>query len=471
MRKNFLFCLLLVVMLGVLLPCHAEDMEAQPYDYIWAYHRGLAQIEKDGKIGLINEAGEVVLPAEYDEIFNRVTKGMFLLKKEKRYGLADPQGKLVLKVEWNRISPCGEGTWAISGQSSKQGHANRNGEIIIPPIWQDVWGFSEGLLVVKDENGLCGYMNKAGEMVIEPQYTWANSFSEGYATPYIRTVNEETGKRQSTYYVIDHLGNTVLESTQGAFSELRNGITIFTVLADFVPNYDVVDHTNAMVVDAVGKEPEPGKENDVIRVLRYGMMDWTGTVLVEPIWDEAEWETENDLIAVANDAYKLGYIDGTGRVIIEPQGLWEPRSEYSEGLVMMCVGFRDGANIWRCFDEFGDLQFEVLIDYEDEYLYFSEGKLLIHDKDGRGVFIDRMGRIILSEDEENGVSFEGNYNEGLALISVDGKMGFMNHAGEIVLEPKWDDASNFADGLAHVELDGQTGCINKQGELVSGIKE
>ncbi|MGI8668955.1 MAG: WG repeat-containing protein [Aridibacter sp.] len=59
------------------------------------------------------------------------------------------------------------------------------------------------------------------------------------------------------------------------------------------------------------------------------------------------------------------------------------------------------------------------------------------------------------------------FSEGLAKISVNGKVGFINTKGEIVIQPKLKDAGYFSENLAPFESkNGKWGFINKNGEIV-----
>jgi hypothetical protein len=59
------------------------------------------------------------------------------------------------------------------------------------------------------------------------------------------------------------------------------------------------------------------------------------------------------------------------------------------------------------------------------------------------------------------------FSNGLGKIFVDGKAGFINAKGEIVIKPRFKDAGRFQENLAPVELEnGKWGYINKKGKLV-----
>lgn len=56
--------------------------------------------------------------------------------------------------------------------------------------------------------------------------------------------------------------------------------------------------------------------------------------------------------------------------------------------------------------------------------------------------------------------------DGLIAIKKDGKWGFANMDGEIIILPKYEDAYSFSCGLAPVKIAGDWGYINTEGEVV-----
>lgn len=54
--------------------------------------------------------------------------------------------------------------------------------------------------------------------------------------------------------------------------------------------------------------------------------------------------------------------------------------------------------------------------------------------------------------EENGLPMEKHFSEGLAIVERNGKLGFQDQTGRIVIEPQYDYLANFHNGLAKFGL-------------------
>lgn len=110
---------------------------------------------------------------------------------------------------------------------------------------------------------------------------------------------------------------------------------------------------------------------------------------------------------------KCGYIDETGKAVIEPQ--FDDAKPFSEGLARVKIGEKWG-------------------------------------------FIDRAGRIVIQPQFElysNGRDANNSsldFHEGMAAVSLKqgGKWGYIDRSGRIVVAPKYDVADRFAEGLARV---------------------
>ena len=83
-------------------------------------------------------------------------------------------------------------------------------------------------------------------------------------------------------------------------------------------------------------------------------------------------------------------------------------------------------------------------------------------------YINPKGENVISPHINNVPFFHNvrNFSEGLASVLIGDKEGFINRAGEIVIEPQFDNALPFLGGLAQVKIGGKYGFINQAGEFV-----
>ena len=92
------------------------------------------------------------------------------------------------------------------------------------------------------------------------------------------------------------------------------------------------------------------------------------------------------------------------------------------------------------------------------------------EEDGKFGYINHLGEVVITPQFEKAST---SFSEGLANVKVGGRWGFINEEGKFVINPQFehnkrgfDHAYNFSDGMAKVEYDGKWGYINKEGKLV-----
>jgi len=58
------------------------------------------------------------------------------------------------------------------------------------------------------------------------------------------------------------------------------------------------------------------------------------------------------------------------------------------------------------------------------------------------------------------------FSGGLAAVKIDGKWGYINKSGKLIIKTQFDFANDFSDSLALVTISGKYGFINKHGTIV-----
>ena len=97
-----------------------------------------------------------------------------------------------------------------------------------------------------------------------------------------------------------------------------------------------------------------------------------------------------------------------------------------------------------------------------DYVSCLQEGLAIVGKNGKVGFIDEAGQMIIPLRFGWGWGF----SEGLAVVGNGDEVGYINKAGKIVIPLHFEDAGSFVNGLAWVEKDGVGFYINKQGQRV-----
>lgn len=166
-------------------------------------------------------------------------------------------------------------------------------------------------------------------------------------------------------------------------------------------------------------------------------------------------------VVIVND--KRGYIDRTGKIVIEPK--WGGANDFSEGLAIVATyegGYRQGY-----IDTEGKviipLQYAMARDFSEGLAAVGFGEFGLHNSgDHKTGFIDKTGKLVIEPKFRDAASF----SEGLAVVYDKGKHGYINKKGKLVIPLKFDDAQSFSEGLACVKIGEKFGFIDKKGNIV-----
>lgn len=107
---------------------------------------------------------------------------------------------------------------------------------------------------------------------------------------------------------------------------------------------------------------------------------------------------------------------------------------------------------------------------------FKNGIAEVKDKNGRCGFINTKGEVIIDYQFESSYQF----HEGLAAVNTADKWGFIDKSGKVVVPFQFDKIPTFVDdpfdggfsgGAAKVEVDGYEFFIDKKGNCIMGCLE
>ncbi|HEX7316285.1 MAG TPA: WG repeat-containing protein [Pyrinomonadaceae bacterium] len=256
----------------------------------------------------------------------------------------------------------------------------------------------------------CGYINRFGQVLIPPKYNECEEFSEGVAR--VGVVSQLRGKSKLSYGFINGEGEIVVPLKYEHADSFSEGLARVSLNGKY---------------GFINKGGRP-----VVPLKFHTLLDEEGAPELPP----SKFVDGLAPFSEGAEDTKYGFIDKTGKVVIEPT--FDEAESFSDGLAL--VGLKE--------DTTG-------MSFAEKYRSIARGGNL------RG-FIDRSGKTVIPIKYESA----GSFSEELAGVCLGGRCGFIDKAGHQVIPMKFEDISNFRKGLAGVQLNGKWGFIDRTGKQV-----
>lgn len=420
------------------------------YSAVYEFHDGYAKVRGGDSYGLIDKEGNSVLPCNYSSL---TLYGKVALVKTSSWGVVGLDGREIVPCRYREeeIAVFPEEELIRIEKGIQEYHfINYEGNDITPNGLRAVIGagkewnksdrvtFSEGLaatsLPTSDPYHTYGFVDKSGKVVIPARYRYPGLFQDGLAWVDGTLINKK--------------GETI---------SLENEDGTPIILSDLVNGYGDYDH---------GILITKGANN------RYGLLDIIKRKeIVAPVYDwiSSDYDAaygcrffvKDSIILVQNDK-KYGAVTANGKEIVPCEYSY---AEITNGFVRVCqeIGYN---RVYGLYNKEGK---ELLKRGEYSRIEVVEdGILATRVKDVKetvaGCVFDLEGNELITVDEGNSLDFRP-LSEGLVAINKNYKgYGFYDTNGDAVIQPKYEDAGYFSEGLAPVKLNGRWGYVNHAGK-------
>jgi hypothetical protein len=465
------------------------------YQQIWDFKDGFATVLLNGKYGLINKSGKVIVEPNCDTPQAIEIKCGFV-KFEVGYGpivIIDTANKLVMPMTSGitGILFCQK---RITMGDNKFGMINFNNDTILPFKYSSAYLFPEGFCVASTFGGpssgykeLYGLYNLNGKQVLPHEFENIDGFYCG------RAIVKKKGK----YGAIDETGKELFYTDYGRIDRFTNDYAmVYTNPKDGEIKVGIINKNGNVVVPAIYQWLENVHNfSDGLAAMalnrKYGFVDTTGRIVVQFKYDKVE-PFRNSIAKVWVGWQHVGYINSNGKEIISPNFEALDQANLRRYYNKFIIGLKD--TLQHVFDysgkeivvlnsfivsinnKFGvlDSNFRVKIPTKYESLEMIFPDKIAAREQGKIVFIDHEGKSLSTIKYDSIEPFQQDdvysYENGLAKVVINGKKGLINSYGKIIIPVIYDEIEGFSHNLAVVKRNGKYGFVNFRGkEVITAI--
>ena len=209
---------------------------------------------------------------------------------------------------------------------------------------------------------------------------------------------------------------------------------------------------------------------------KYGFMDESGKVMIEPQFDDAPLNFYDKICWVKINEHYF-FIDRDGAITAQLPNTVKYLQQKENGLFIFSTTSVNDYYVYVSSGKLEKIKMGVLdrnakIVIPDVYSYirsFSElGTTVVRKADGNWCFADCNGNIV----ENICYNDTDHYSNGLCAVEQDGKWGYVDETGKMVINPIYDYAEPYAEnGIAAVEKDGEQMFVDKKGNKLFSVDE
>lgn len=420
--------------------------------------KNVLRYKKDGLYGLINLDGEVVTEPIYEEISSLKNRpGRILVKKDDKYGVLDSNGKIVVPISYYSI---------VGDEYCEDENAYANTGYIVS---------------IKTNNGIMyGYYNSTGKKVLDTKYESITRVLEyeDEANYLIVMSNGKKGVLRNGKKLIDldyqdviysRLSKIFIVNKNGKYGFFsKNGREIlepkyesYQIAGEYI---SVTEDGKNVLYDINGNYIDQKNYSSIVEVenssyfIAIDGQDGTYSIISKDTNIKNNYKNIsylfNNLFAFTNQDGKSGIIDATKGEIVE--------AKYE--LILKV----DGVNAIEARDTNG---VATIYSSDMKEVCTMSGAIVENVNKEFAVVYNQTERIYL--DKNGNVVENTQVYSDLPMYSInkDGKWGFCDKSGKIIIEPTYDMVTEIDEyGFAGINKDGKWGIVDNTGKIISEPK-
>ena len=455
----FIMCIFIV---KGLLTKNDEQEKIVSKDYFAAY--------KDNKWGVIDSTGTVVIDPSYAEmiVVPNSKNDVFLCTYVVNFETGEYKTKALnskneeILTGYDKVEPIqnideNNNVWYVSNalkvsKDGKYGLISLDGKELISCQYEEITGLGDTtnnnvLKILKD--GKYGILDTEGKEVVKPEYADVEIFNNNGKTGII--VKNSEGKCG----LVDFLNNKILDTNYDEIKNIYNN-DLYVVKKDGKEILIKKDGTEVLSsgydkIEGILKNSDSGiifvKDN------KYGVMKQTGEIVINAEYDELKESKSGILIAKKNDKYgiidlekneKVGFIynsisynEKSDLYVAEKEDftndILDNTFEVKQSGILIDLNTDKGYIELRQGDDYN--YFDLKLSNKKASEIFTSRTLFVDKKDGKYGFVDKDGNVIVDYIYDDATE-QNDY--GYCGIKKDGKWGSIDSKGNIIQEPIYD---------------------------------
>lgn len=305
------------------------------------FNEGFCYAKNGERKGVINVNGDFV--TELDTAITWVfpfTKGVAVYIAENgKLGIITNLGDNILPAIYKNIWIDGNHGFIVEDTLEKRGYVNYLGEFIVPCKYDAVNEFHEGLMVVATRDK-CGYVDTTGTWVIDSIYDDARGFGDGLARVKIK----------DKWMFIDHSGKVV---DRYNYDEILSGFACNRAFVRKGKSIELIDTLGSTIAE-INADSVYGFQNGYATFKkngRYGMLDTMGVITIRPKFEKIG--NVVDSLSVFERNGKQGVINTSGDIVVEATNIAILNADTLSLLV--CANISGNEDLLSYYDKSGNL--------------------------------------------------------------------------------------------------------------------
>lgn len=404
----------------IVIPDHTKGIFICTYDVDYSKNTYHTKVLNEKNQEIFTDYEQVEAIENYDKSNNLWYENNVLkVKQNGKYGFIDFSGNKLAECEYDSIDSLkGTSNSFMTQKDGKKGLIDRTGSIIIENKYADISAISdkyENGYIIKDDKGKYGVISYTKTVALEPTYEAIKSI---YGNGEFFVVKED-GK----WKIADISGNQYLSGKFDDVKSINSGYA--TIKKD--GKYGVMSITEGNVILTVKYQDityAAGSNYIIKDNNKYGVMNLEGKTLVDFNYTTINYRDTANFYEAVNADYTSDLIDSDMNVKL--QNVIISSFNITDGYIKV----RNGENY-----QYYNFKFEQ----KESKDILKTNTLFLSKKDGKYGFVDKNGIVVVdyTYDDAN------EQNEfGYASVKKDGLWGCIDSKGNVKIIPAYELKNN-----------------------------